>query len=52
MGTILLIFVICLMIGFILLAFFQKSKDSEDELPILTLDEVKQFKNDKKEESQ
>lgn len=49
MGTFLLIFVVCLMITFVILSFIQKSNDSE-ELPILSLEKVKQFKEELKEE--
>lgn len=50
MGMVLLIFVICLMVGFVLLAFLQKSQESEDDLPILSLEKVKQFKENQSED--
>lgn len=49
MGTFLLIFVFCLMIAFVFFSFIQKSNDHE-ELPILSLDKVKQVKEELEEE--
>lgn len=43
MGTLLLILVVCLMIGFVLLAFFQKSNDMDDDSTILSLEQIKKF---------
>lgn len=43
MGTLLLILVVSLMVGFVLLSFLQKSNNEEDESSILSLEQIKKF---------